>query len=61
MLHDAESELDQKLLIADVFPGTLLTSNISETIDARTWKKYFLNLHLKVNVLIYIANLNFEL
>ena len=41
MSHDAESELDPKILIADVFPGTRLTSNILETIDAKTRKKYF--------------------
>ena len=41
MSHDAESELDPKLLIADVFPGTRLTGNILETINAKTRKKYF--------------------
>ena len=41
MLHDAENELCQKLLTRDDFPGKTLTGNISETRDARTWKKYF--------------------
>ena len=41
MPHDAESELVLKLLIADVFPGTRLTGNILEIINARTRKKYF--------------------
>ena len=41
MLHDVASELYQNLLIAALFPGTHLTGNILETIDARTWKKYF--------------------
>ena len=38
MLHDAEGELCQKLLITDDIPGTHLTSIISETIHA---EKYF--------------------
>ena len=41
MSRNAESELDQKLLMADAFPVTPLTGRVSETIDARTWKKYF--------------------
>ena len=40
-LHDAESELCQKLLTIDGFSGTLLIGNISETKNARAWKKYF--------------------
>ena len=39
--HDAESELCQKLLTIDGFKGTLLIGNISETKNARAWKKYF--------------------
>ena len=40
-LHDAESELCQKLLTIDGFSGTLLIGNISETKNARAWKTYF--------------------
>ena len=39
--HDAKSQLCQKLLTIDGFPGTLLIGNISETKNARAWKKYF--------------------
>ena len=39
--HDGESELCQKLLTIDGFTGTLLIGNISETKNARVWKKYF--------------------
>ena len=39
--HDAKSQLCQKLLTIDDFPGTLLIGNISETINARTLKKCF--------------------
>ena len=39
--HDGESELWQKLLTIDGFTGTLLIGNISETKNARAWKKYF--------------------
>ena len=39
--HDAKSQLCQKLLTIDDFPGTLLIGNISETKNARLWKKYF--------------------
>ena len=41
MLHDAESELYQKLLVADIFPGKLLTGHISVTKFATPVKKYF--------------------
>ena len=41
MLHDAESELHQKLLIGDKFPGMLLIGKISVSINATTVKKYF--------------------
>ena len=41
MLHDAESELHQKILIADKFPATLLLCNISIIINATAVKKYF--------------------
>ena len=41
MLHDAESELYQKLLVAEIFPGKLLPSNISVTKYATPKKKYF--------------------
>ena len=39
--HDAVSDLCQKLLSIDGFPGTLLVGNILETKNARTQKKYF--------------------
>ena len=39
--HDAKSQLCQKLLTIDGFPGTLLIGNISETKNATVWKKYF--------------------
>ena len=38
---DTENELCQKLLTIDCFPGTMLIGNISETKNARAWKKYF--------------------
>lgn len=41
MLHDAECELHQKLLIADVFPGILIIGNIFVTINATKVKRYF--------------------
>ena len=41
MLHDAKSELYQKLLVAEIFPGKLLTGNISVTKYATPVKKYF--------------------
>ena len=40
MSHDAKSELHQKILIANIFPGILLIGNISVTIYATTVKKY---------------------
>ena len=39
--HDAKSQLCQKLLTIDGFPGRLLIGNISETKNATKWKKYF--------------------
>ena len=39
--HDAKSQLYQKLLTIDDFPGTPLIGNISETKNARAWKKCF--------------------
>ena len=39
--HDAANELCQKLITTDSFPGTDSVVNISETINAREWKKYF--------------------
>ena len=41
MLHDAESEPYQKLLVADIFPGMLLIGNISVTKHATTVKQLF--------------------
>ena len=40
-LHDAANELRQKLLTINSFPGTDSIGNISETVNARKWKKYF--------------------
>ena len=45
--HDAKSQLCQKLLTIDGFPGTLLTGNISETKNPRKWTKYFSRLTFK--------------
>ena len=39
--HDAKSQLCQKLLTIDGFPGRMLIGNISEMKNARKWKKYF--------------------
>ena len=39
--HDAKSQLCQKLLTIDGFPGTVLIGNISETKNATACKKYF--------------------
>ena len=41
MLHDAESKLYQKLLVADIFPRMLLIGYITVTKFATTVKKYF--------------------
>lgn len=41
ILHDAECELYQKLLVEDFFPGTLLIGNISVAKYATKIKKYF--------------------
>ena len=39
--HDAKNQLCRKLLTIDGFPGTLLIGNMSESKNARAWKKYF--------------------
>ena len=39
--HDTKSQLCQKLLTIDGFPGTVLIGNISETKNATACKKYF--------------------
>ena len=41
ILHDAESKLYQKLLVANIFPGMHLFGNIFVTKYATTVKKYF--------------------
>ena len=41
ILHDAESGLYQKLLVANIFPGIILIGNIFVTKYATTVKKYF--------------------
>ena len=40
MSHNAESELHQKILIVDRFPGTTLIGNILIIISATAVKKY---------------------
>ena len=47
MSHEAKTELCQKILIADEFPGTHLTCNISIIANATTVKKYFFGSTLK--------------
>ena len=49
--HDAKSQLCQKLLTIDGFPGTLLIGNISETKNARKWKKYFSGPTFKIQLI----------
>ena len=39
--HYPKSQLCQKLLTIDDFPGRILIGNISGTQNARKWKKYF--------------------
>ena len=41
MSHNAESDLHQKILIVDRFPGTTLIGNILIIISATAVKKYF--------------------
>ena len=41
MLHDGESDLHQKLLIIDSFPGRHLISNISGITNGTIQVKYF--------------------
>ena len=41
MSHNAESDLHQKILIVDRFPGTTLIGNILIIISATVIKKYF--------------------
>ena len=48
MLHDAESELYQKLLLTDFFPGTYSIRNISRTKSAKRQKICFLEPTFKV-------------
>ena len=48
MLNDAESELYQKLLTRDFFPGRYSIRNIWRTENAKRKKKYFLEPTLKV-------------
>ena len=47
MLHDAESELYQKLLTTDFFPGRYSTGNIWSTENAKRGKKYFFQVIFK--------------
>ena len=41
ILHDAECELYQKLLVGNIFPGMLLIGNIFVTKYATTVNKFF--------------------
>ena len=54
MLHDAESELYQKLLKRDWFPGRYSIRNIWRTANAKRKKKYFLEPTFKgLSIYIY--------
>ena len=54
MLHDAESELYQKLLTRDWFPGRYSIRNIWRTANAKRKKKYFLEPTFKgLSIYIY--------
>ena len=57
MLHDTKSELYQKLLVAEIFPGMLLIGDISVTKYATTVKKYFFGL-TKSDKSVYMAKAN---
>ena len=41
MLHDAENELHQKILLVDKLPGRTLIGNISIITSATAVQKYF--------------------
>ena len=41
MLHDAKSDVCQKIFVVEIFPGKLLTGNISLIKYATPLKKYF--------------------
>ena len=55
MLHDAESERHQKLLIVDSFPGRHLIINILEIRKGTRQVKYFFDLLVVRNYLVYIV------
>ena len=55
ILHDAESGLYQKLLVANIFPGIILIGNIFVTKYATTVKKYFCGATMPDKSLVYIA------
>ena len=62
MLHDAESYLYQKLLVADIFPGMFLITDISVTKCATTVKKNtFSDLHYHTHELVYMTEGNSQL
>ena len=58
--HDAKSQLCQKLLTIDDFPGKLLIGNISETKNATGSKNVFPDLHLKGKRLTYLSSAKFD-
>ena len=60
MLHDAESDLHQKLLIIDSIPERHLISNISEISNCTKQVKYFSDLIVLSNYLVYVVKANFE-
>ena len=60
MLHDAESDLHQKLLIIDSIPERHLISNISEITNCTKQVKYFSDLIVLSNYLVYVVKANFE-
>ena len=60
MLHDAKSDLHQKLLIIDSIPERHLISNISEISNCTKQVKYFSDLIVLSNYLVYVVKANFE-
>ena len=60
MLHDAESDRHQKLLIIDSIPERHLISNISEISNCTKQVKYFSDLIVLSNYLVYVVKANFE-
>ena len=59
VLHNVESQLYQNILIVDKLPRTTLIGNILITISATAVRKYFLDLHLKMEQFIYVGKDSF--